>query len=776
MKRKTTTGEDEVTAGGTKYRTVIHDGKPKLLKLGKDGKESSMCHQCQRNDRGDVVRCTKCFTKRFCIPCLRWYPRLLHEQVAESCPVCRGICNCKNCLRTHGKNCNCDSCLPRRVVSEKGNNPALNLTEDVKVSYSKYLLRLLLPVLIQIVNEQEMEKKLEARIQGISLFGLKLQKSSSPSVERVYCNICRTSIYDLHRNCSDCSYDICLACCVEIRHGCAQGSSNNEHGKLIDEWKVEKNGSICCPKLTNGCSSGPLVLKRIFEDNFVRQLKKKAEALATGHNLLHHSGIPTYCCPCFSGEIELEVNFVRRASCRKDPNENFLYCPEAKDIKHGDLGHFKQHWSKGEPVIVSDVLEFASGLSWEPMVLSRAMREKTNSRMGSAHLEVTIVDCLSWLESELGIQHFFKGYTDGLEHPDSWPMMLKLNDWPPSDLLEERLPRHGVEFISALPFQEYTDPKNGFLNLAVKLPKKSLRPDMGPKTYIAYGNHEELGRGDSVTKLHCNMSDAVYVLMHTAEVHPSLWKQKAIEMLKRKHRMEDQEGSLNSQELFDNSNGVDTKGNETKSVLPHSKAFCPANAVDQLKGGNDISSSLSKEGTSGDAATDASGQKHMPAFSDSKLQMSQTADGGALWDIFRREDVPKLAEYLNKHFRKFRHINCNPVEKVVHPIYDQTFYLTMDHKRKLKEEFEIEPWTFVQKLGEAVLIPAGCPHQIRNLKSCVQVAADFVSPENVHECIRLAQELRQLPKDHFAKEDKWEVKKMVLHTISKAVRDLEHLK
>lgn len=28
----------------------------------------------------------------------------------------------------------------------------------------------------------------------------------------------------------------------------------------------------------------------------------------------------------------------------------------------------------------------------------------------------------------------------------------------------------------------------------------------------------------------------------------------------------------------------------------------------------------------------------------------------------------------------------------------------------------IEPWTFEQKLGEAVLIPAGCPHQVRNLK------------------------------------------------------------
>ncbi|KAM1018952.1 hypothetical protein ACFX13_041116 [Malus domestica] len=163
------------------------------------------CHQCKRNDKGRVVWCRTCKTNRFCIPCIKnWYPHMSEEAIAKACPICLGNCNCKACLRLE------------KVPVKLKNLLEFHICKDDEVEHSKYSLQALLPFFKRLNDEQMIEMEIEARRQGIPLSELKIQRSDCPEDDRIYCNNCKTSIFDFHRICPKCSYDLCLTCCREI--------------------------------------------------------------------------------------------------------------------------------------------------------------------------------------------------------------------------------------------------------------------------------------------------------------------------------------------------------------------------------------------------------------------------------------------------------------------------------------------------------------------------------------------------------------------------------
>merc|ERR1712037_863241 len=75
--------------------------------------------------------------------------------------------------------------------------------------------------------------------------------------------------------------------------------------------------------------------------------------------------------------------------------------------------------------------------------------------------------------------------------------------------------------------------------------------------------------------------------------------------------------------------------------------------------------------------------------------------------------------------------------------------------------------------GDVVFIPAGAPHQVRNVHNCIKIAEDFVTPENLEWCFMLTEEFRHLSDHHSNHEDKLQIKNILFHAVKDCLTVLE---
>lgn len=699
-----------------------------------DGNGGQICHQCQRNDGDLAIWCLRCDRRGYCNGCIStWYSEIPLEEIQEVCPACRGTCTCKICIRT-------DNLIKVRIRE---------IPAQVKLLYLHSVLSSVFPVIKQIHHDQCLEVELERKLRGNEI---DLPRTKLNADEQMCCDFCRIPIIDYHRHCANCSYDLCLKCCQDLReasgvalhenlenhiageeHSVVTTAEKDERSKFrlklsnkFPNWEANSNGSIPCPPQEyGGCGSLSLTLKRIFKMNWVAKLVKNSEEMVSACKVYDDSN---------AKEVELKSK------------PNVLYCPTSESIKVEGIKEFQKHWSSGEPIIVTDVFDDSSMSSWDPVAIWKGVRETTEEIMEDNNRAVKAVDCVDWSEVYIELGQFIEGYSEGRLHENGWPQMLKLKDWPSPNAAEEFLLYQRPDFISRLPLLEFIHSKLGLLNVAAKLPHYSLQNDAGLKIFISYGMHNELGVGDSVDNLHLNMRDMIYLLVHTSSVHQKGGQQTNIE---------EKERTTEVVEAKDEAIRLGNTWKENKANLGEDKDTITDDQVSQSTTDGIEKTLNSKE------LNKTNGNSY------------ENANPGAMWDVFRHQDVPKLIEYIKVRgdLGKIGSItDCRTSF-----LYDAKVYLNGHHKEKLKEEFGVEPWSFEQCVGQAVFIPAGSLYQVRNLQSTVQLGLDFLSPESINQAARFSDEIRILPNDHDAKQQMLEVGKMSLYAASSAIKDVQKL-
>ncbi|KAK7074250.1 Lysine-specific demethylase 3B [Halocaridina rubra] len=338
---------------------------------------------------------------------------------------------------------------------------------------------------------------------------------------------------------------------------------------------------------------------------------------------------------------------------------------------------FQDQWKRGQPVIVSGVGQKLNTELWKPQSFTKDFGDVKND----------LINCLTGnIVPNQPMKKFWDGfevYGKRLKDEKGQPMVLKLKDWPPGDDFAEMLPSRFEDLMTILPMGEYTR-RSGRLNLAGRLPDCFVRPDLGPKMYIAYGS--AIHPSKASTNLHLDISDAVNVMCYVGIPKDADYEEHIKEALK----------------------AIDEAG-------------CDILTRRRVREKDEIP--------------------------------------GALWHIYHARDADKIRDLLNKVAIE----RGDKLEPHHDPIHDQSWYLDGHLRDRLYKEYGVEGYAIIQCYGDAVFIPAGAPHQVRNLHNCVKVAEDFVSPENIAYCFHLTQEFRHLSDTHTNHEDKLQIKNIIYH-------------
>ena len=90
--------------------------------------------------------------------------------------------------------------------------------------------------------------------------------------ERVLCNVCATSIPNLHFTCNDCKWDLCVQCAMANRIKVIENVESGSPSRFVGSV----GQSMCCMNKVRHESEGDLTAKRFMDDEIISILRKIA--------------------------------------------------------------------------------------------------------------------------------------------------------------------------------------------------------------------------------------------------------------------------------------------------------------------------------------------------------------------------------------------------------------------------------------------------------------------------------------------------------------------
>ncbi|MCD7460411.1 hypothetical protein HAX54_043506 [Datura stramonium] len=448
---------------------------------------------------------------------------------------------------------------------------------------------------------------------------------------------------------------------------------------MASKWKPKENGAIPCPpKDMGGCSKGTLNLRCIFSENWMSQLLLKAKEIAHKCELKETIMIQNlhYSRSKYKVTMILLVA-LRKATARENSDDNYVFCPAAVDTG-------KLYLSEGEPVVATNVHDNALRSSWEPMVVWRACR-KTET-------DTDVLNCLNWCKPEVEHHHqvyLMQGYHAMASYFEPGGRLL----W----FFHGAGRRPVTKLGHAVTDTVRLSPSDG---TAVKA---TITVDLDTNIsmhFNLWGHSDEIALRNLQKPYKSSLSRS-YVcfrstLMHTQAVVPTVEQLSAIENLKQIHKAQDQ------REFVADANRMHESINDC-ILNVNGKSFLKGLNCDGLKVEN---SSKAENKYSQQSVKKAACETKREKNTNTEKIVVLILDRIGLNNLKKQMMVLYGMSLGGKMFLNCRNISRStsgnlgtymaPVlPQVVHPIFDETFYLSTEHKRRLKEEY-----------GEAVFAPA----------------------------------------------------------------------